>query len=325
MIKRKFNILVITPIKHIDGLYKKISSIGKITYLENPTRNEISKIIKNYEVIFTNPNKSKIFIDSEIIDKAILLKIICTASTGTNHIDVKYAHYKKINIISITNERKLINKISSTAELAFALTLSAIRNINSACMSVLNGKWDYEEFIGDQLNYLNVGVIGYGRLGSMYAKFCLAFGAKVFIYDPYKKVKTKKLIQIDSLEKICSISDIIAIHVHVNDETFNLISKKQFNLMKSTVVLVNTSRGDIINEKDAVYFLKKNNKAKIATDVLADEIRSRPKSPLLKYSKQSNQVLITPHIGGMTKQAQFLAYHRAADLLNDELIKIKNV
>ena len=94
--------------------------------------------------------------------------------------------------------------------------------------------------------------------------------------------------------------------------------------MKSDVLIVNTSRGDIIVEKDLVNFLTENNKARIATDVLTDEIRNRSKSPLLKFAAKSNQAIITPHIGGMTKEAQEIAYNHAATILNNHLMELSN-
>ena len=311
----KPNLLVITPTRHIDGVNKKLESFANVTYLGDPLIDSVLVQIENYDALFTNPNKSKVYIGKQLIDAGKKLQVICTASTGTNHIDKDYAAIKGVKIISLTEERDVINKISSTAEHAFALTLSSIRNIPKSYSSVLEGHWDYEKFIGRQMDGLTIGVIGYGRLGSIYSKYCLAFGSKVLVYDPFKNVDKKNIQQVNDINKLLFKSDVISIHVHATDQTKNMINRKWFNKMKSNVLIINTSRGDIIYEPDLVEFLSKNKSVKIATDVLADEIRNRNGSPLLQLASKSNQVIITPHIGGMTIEAQEIAYNHAGRLL----------
>ena len=298
-----------TPISHITGLEKLLKKYFKLDKIENPSNKQIFKIIQNYEIIFTNPNMSKVFLSQELLQKAKKLEIICTASTGTNHIDLSYAYKKKIKILSLRNKKKIINKISSTAEHALALMMSKIRNVYEASVSVKKENWDYRPFIGRQMNNLNIGIIGYGRLGKMMAKFLLPLVAKIFIYEKNFKIKNlgKKISQV-SLKKLISNSDIISLHIHADKKNLNFINRNILNLMNKNVLIVNTSRGEIINEIDLVNFLKKNKDAKYATDVLKGEIKNKFESKIFKYSKVSNQVLITPHIGGMTSDAQKLAY-----------------
>lgn len=318
---RKPKILVITPIKHISNVFESLSSFAEIHILEDPSIEEIIDIIFLFDAIFTNPNKSNVYIGKAIIDAGRdNLKVICTASTGTVHIDKEYARNKGIKVISLTEERSIINKISSTAELSFALTLDAVRNITNSSISVQNDEWDYTRFIGRQMNSMTIGVIGFGRLGSFYSNYCKAFGAKVLIFDPYKKVEDEGLTQVNEIDELVIKSDVISLHVHVTSETLGMIDEKLIKLMKKDIILVNTSRGDIVNEKDLVNFLKKNPNAKVATDVLINEVTDRQNSPLLKYSKNSNQVLITPHIGGMTREAQELAYNHSVYLLKSFFI-----
>ena len=308
-------ILVITPVKHIAGVSSILEEIGLVTYMEDPDLTDLLKVIVRYDAIFTNPNKSKIFIGKEIMDAAINLKVICTASTGTNHIDKAYAAKKNIPILSLTEEREVINQISSTAELAFGLTMAGLRHIVRGHNAVLKGEWDYTRYIGRQMNALTIGVVGFGRLGTMYANYCRAFGSKVIVYDPYKEVK-QGFKQANKISELLNDSDVVAIHVHVTEETQNMFNQSLFSQMKKDVLFVNTSRGDIVNETDAVNFLRDNPQAKIATDVLSDEIRNRLSSPLLKFSYESEQIIITPHIGGMSREAQEIAYTHAAKRLN---------
>jgi len=315
-------ILVITPVRHIAGVPEILESTGQVTYMDDPTLSEVIAVIGEYDAIYTNPNKSKVFIGREVIDAAKKLKVICTASTGTNHIDKAYAAEKSLPILALTEERDVINRISSTAELAFALTLAGLRHVVRSHNAVLTGEWDYTRYIGRQMNCLTIGVIGYGRLGTMYSRYCQAFGSRVLVYDPYKTVDREGLEQVKDLPTLLRESDVVAIHVHVTSETLGMMNAACFAEMKKDVLLVNTSRGDIVNEPNLVTFLRTNPSARVATDVLADEIRHRLASPLLQYAHENEQVIITPHIGGMSREAQEIAYGHAAKRLEKFLPEI---
>ena len=130
-----------------------------------------------------------------------------------------------------------------------------------------------------------------------------------------------------SIESLLRNCDVLSFHVHVTDETIKMVNKVWFDKMKKDVLLINTSRGDIILENDLVEFLKQNKEAKIATDVLNDEVKNRLQSPLLKFALNNNsdRVIITPHIGGMTKEAQEIAYGHSVSLLIKYFKEFKNV
>ncbi len=311
----KPKILVITPIKHISDVYNELSKYFEIIYIPEATKEEVINNSKDIEAIYTNPNKSNIFIGKDLIDNAKSLKVVCTASTGTNHIDKKYLREKNINLISLTEERKIINTISSTAEHAFALLLSTIRNIPMAWDSVKDGSWDYEPYIGRQLDKLVIGSIGYGRLGTFFCNYAKAFGSKVLVYDPYKEIHDTEINKVD-LNELLMNCDVISFHVHVSNETEKMVSKEWFSKMKDDVLMINTSRGDIIVDEDLLKFLNDNPKARYSTDVLSNETEKKQQNLLLNAIKNGNhQLLVTPHIGGMTREGQEIAYSHAAKLL----------
>ena len=314
----KKKILVITPVSHIDNFKAEINKNFRATYKENINNKQLSKIINKYQIIFTNPNMSKIFFSKKLIDRAGKLETICTASTGQNHIDISYIKKKRIKLISLRNRLDIIKKISSTAEHAFALMMTSIRNIISAYEDVKKGNWKYLDHIGEQLNFLTIGVIGYGRLGKMFVKMIKPFTKKILIYEKYEKIEKKNLAYKANLTNLLKNSDIISLHIHADKKNINFLDKKKFQKLKRKVLIINTSRGEIINEKDLLNFLKKNRMSKYATDVVNNEIKDRKKSPIIKSLAKSNQILVTPHIGGMTYQAQKLAYNSALNLLIKE-------
>tara|TARA_A100001035_G_C27773778_1_gene497814 strand:- start:1050 stop:2006 length:957 start_codon:yes stop_codon:yes gene_type:complete len=317
----KNKILITTPISHIEGLKEILNKDNSLLMYENSNFNEL---ISSREVVavFTNPNQLTYRLDYKFFDLYPDLKVICTASTGTNHIDKKECQKRNIKIISITEERDTINKISSTAEHAFALTLAALRNIPNSFTSVKEGSWSYLPFIGRQISELTFGIIGYGRLGKFYSQYCDAFGSKVIVYDPYKDVTHPRIERVSSLDEIGKESDVISIHAHVNKETTHLLDSKFFNNTKDNVLIVNTSRGEIVDEESLLRNLSKKKSMKYATDVLEGEFTSADSKPLINFAiNNPSQIIITPHIAGMTTEAQSIAFKKAAGLLMSFLKK----
>ncbi len=306
-------LLICTPIKDIKNLYQKLKKYFILSYRPNDKENKL-KNLSQFDYIFTNPNMSKIKFNQQFLVKCKKLKAICTASTGTNHIDLKYIKKKKIKLVSLRSKGKIIKKISSTSELSFALMMNALRNVNRASQSIYKKKWEYLPYVGRQLNYMTVGVIGYGRLGKIFVNFLKPFNCKILIYEKNFKLRDKNKNYQSSLNKLLINSDIIALHIHADQENINFVNAKKLNKMKKNVIIINTSRGEIVSESDLIKFLRKNKNSKYATDVVSNEISNKWNSKIIKeYFKKKNNIIITPHIGGMTKEAQMLAYNAAVD------------
>ena len=304
-------ILCLTPIKHLDGIYEHLESFGEVDYKPDTKDVDFSwnVDISKYNVIFCNPNKQNYKLDKDILDN--FNGTILTASTGLNHIDIKYCKDNNIKVLSLTKDYDLLNNLPSTAELAFGLMSSIVRNIPSSFDDVKVGGWDYDMHMGHQLQGKSIGIIGYGRLGKMMNKYCWSFGMRVKAHDPYvSKLKY-------TLDYVLRNSDIISLHVHANDETRHMINKKTLGKMKKNSYIVNTSRGEIVNEKDIVQSLKDEHLKGYATDVIEDEYGDRYRSPILKGVKQGLNIIVTPHVGGMTWEGQQKAYRWAIDKLKE--------
>ena len=209
-------ILCLTPIKHLDGIYEYLETFGEVDYEPDMNDFDFSFVdMDKYDVIFCNPNKQNYKLDEDILKN--FNGTILTASTGLNHIDVDYCKSKNIKVMSHKEDMELLNELPSTAELAFGLMSSMLRNIPSSFEDVKVGGWDYDMYMGHQLKGKKVGIIGCGRLGTMMKDYCFAFGMIPLLYDPYKLYKDFDLL----LEE----SDIISLHVHATDETRHMINK----------------------------------------------------------------------------------------------------
>jgi D-3-phosphoglycerate dehydrogenase / 2-oxoglutarate reductase len=297
------NIAVITPIQHLEGLLDLIQTKGQVFLLEEGNKFQVRELLlsKNIDTILCNPNQQTYKIDKELLDDT-QVSIINSCSTGLNHIDLDYCKKNNIEIQCHKNDYELINQLPSTSELAFGLMISLLRQIPEGKQHVSEYKWDYTQFVGRQIKDLKIGIIGYGRLGKIMKTYCDAFQAETFIYDPYVNIN-----QI-SLEDMFQICDVISLHVHVTPETKYMISKKLLGLSKKGLYLINTSRGEIVNEEDIVQSLNNKNLLGYGTDVIEDEFNDITNSPIIKAMNEGKNIIITPHVGGMTIEGQTKAY-----------------
>ena len=179
-------IAVITPVKHLEGVVDLLQSKGDVVFYETASKEEVRGLLlqTTIDTLVCNPNQQTYKIDKELLENTSI-KTINSCSTGLNHIDLGYCKENNIEIQCHKNDYELINQLPSTSELAFGLMLSLLRNIPKCNNHVSKYHWDYTKFMGRQVKDLKVGIIGYGRLGKMMEKYCKAFGAKTFIYDPY--------------------------------------------------------------------------------------------------------------------------------------------
>lgn len=283
---------------------KILSESGQVDYLDID-QVELMKIINQYDVALIGLGLN---FNKEIISKGKKLKLIATVTTGIDHIDNKFALGKGVDILSLKNETIFLNTITGTAELAFGLLLDLLKHISASYESVKNYRWEREKFIGNNLGGKVLGVVGYGRLGKMMARYGLVFGMKVLVDDPNVSADDlEKGMELVNWGNLLQRSDIISIHVHLDEGTKSMFNKHTFQQMKSTAYLINTARGQIVNEDDVLLALQNEQLAGYATDVLAGENNFNKvfsNYPLVEYAKNHQNCIIVPHIGGMTYESR---------------------
>ena len=282
--------------------YSLLLSLGTVKQ-SDLDRKSLIKILPEYDVLIVRLGN---YIDKEIINVAVKLKAILTATTGLNHIDIEYANQKNIKVISLQGEYEFLKNISATSEHTIGLLLSLLRNIPDASNSIKENIWDRNLFKGKEISGKIFGVLGYGRIGTKVAKYAQAFGAKVIVYDVRKITSNKKdIVIVDTVDELLENCDILSIHVPFNKSTSNLIDKSKIDKMKKTSIIINTSRGEIINEVDLLSALETSQISGAALDVLANEHISPIKQshPLIEYAKTHKNLIITPHIGGATYES----------------------
>jgi D-3-phosphoglycerate dehydrogenase len=234
-------------------------------------------------------------VDAEAIAAAKQLKVIARAGVGLDNVDIKAATAAGVMVVNAPT-----SNIISAAELAIGHLLSLARHIPDANASLKQDKWERNKFTGVELYDKTIGIVGLGRIGSLVAQRLSGFGARLIGYDPYiSPAKAEQMgVSLASLDEVMEQSDFITIHIPKTAETTGLIGAAQFAKTKKELRIVNCSRGGIIDEDALLEALKTNRIAGAGLDVFNHE---PPKgSPLLSLPN----ILVTPHLGASTEEAQ---------------------
>lgn len=251
-------------------------------------------------------------IDKDAISKSPQLSVIATPTTGLNHIDTVAAQNANISIISLRPATDLLRELPATAELTWALLLAVRRKLFLATSHTYHGNWDRDLFWGNELAQKTIGIIGYGRIGQMIAKYALAFGMTVIYHDILKLISPVAGVRQVNLETLLSTSDVISIHVPFNQGDKPILGHREFLQVKRGSLLINTSRGEVLNEDALISSLLSGSIAGAGLDVLSNE--PHVNSKLLRMQHTHN-VVITPHIGGATYESiQKTEYYIAKQL-----------
>jgi D-3-phosphoglycerate dehydrogenase / 2-oxoglutarate reductase len=320
----KEKLLVSAPVEFVPGLTEYMEEEFECFFSYQFNEAQIKNLLKDNDFIGWVVSPCPTYdIDAKLFDLCPSLKIVSTPSTGTNHINFKDASKRKINIFSLKGTT-VVEEIKASSEFTFNLLISTIRKTPYAFQGVLRGEWRTTEnkYRGRELSGLSLGIIGFGRIGGNLAKYASAFDMNIMAYDPYKKISLDYVNQFEELDKMLSLSDVISVCVHLNDETKGMINNKLFSKMKNGVYFINTSRGDIVNESDLINNLNNGKIYAAGLDVISNEFLGNMKEhPLIKYAKENENLIITPHIAGLTYESE-----RKAQIASFEAVKsfIKN-
>jgi D-3-phosphoglycerate dehydrogenase len=283
-----------------------LESLGAVEY-RSPTHAELVKLVPNYDVLFVGLG---LRIDRAVLDAGKRVRFIVTGTTGLDHIDTAYAKERGIEVLSLRGENEFLDTITGTAELAWGLVIALLRQFPNAFDDVKQGRWRRNAYPGHNLYGQTLGVVGLGRLGKMTARFGRAFGMQTIYTDPAVPAGTFPEYENVSFDELLRKSDVISIHVHLSKETEHMFDEQAFAKMKEGAILVNTSRGKIVDEAACLAALESGRLGGYGADVLADELSFKegtkiPKRhPLVSYAASHGNAIILPHIGGNTIESR---------------------
>ena len=275
-----------------------LERVGEVTE-KGVTRAELLECLSGFDVLIVRLNLQ---IDREIIDAGSALRVICSATTGLDHLDVEYARSRGIEVLSLFGETEFLRSIAATAEHTWALLLALFRRIPAAFEAVRSGQWERNNFRGNDLQGKHLGILGLGRIGEKVARYGQAFGMSVSAFDPNPVRWVEGVRRAETMRELLENADVLSVHVPLNPATFHLIGRNELALLPATAVLINTSRGAVIDTTALLESLEQGQLAGAALDVLEGEgdVGSLLTSPILDYARSHQNLIVTPHIGGAT-------------------------
>jgi len=292
--------------KHLKANKLDVSSFK---YDRAISKKELIKNAKDADALITLLSDK---IDKEIIDNLPKCKVIANYAVGYNNIDTVYAKSK--NIV-VTNTPDILT--DSTADLAMAILLTCSRRIIEGETYVRAGKfdgWKPNLLLGYEFRNKTFGIIGAGRIGQATAVRAKAFGMKIIYYnrsqkENFEKEQNAKKV---SLNQLLKTSDFISVHLPLTPQTFHLLNKENLKLLKKNAIIINTARGEVVDENELIKLLKTNKIYAAGFDVYENE------PAINKELLKLKNVLVLPHIGSATIEAR----NAMAKLVADNVISV---
>ena len=280
--------------------------------VQTPDREFLLEHIGEYDIYLAGLS---VRFDAEIAARAGAgrTKLVYSPSTGLDHLDLDALARYNIEMRCIKTEFALLNKITATAELAFALMLAVARMIPAAAQAAMKGHWARDVFRGTQLSGKTLGILGVGRLGGMMVDFARGMRMRVIGCDPAPRQKIANLEYLP-FEQMAPQCDVLSVHIHLTEENEHFLNADRLAMLKPGVIIVNTSRGRIIDESALLSALESGQIGGAGLDVIDGEWRhDLARHPLISYAREHPNVVIVPHIGGVTLESQTIVERFVAE------------
>lgn len=256
--------------------------------------------------------RSETRVTADLLNRAPELRVIARAGIGVDTIDVTAATRRGIAVMNAPGANTV-----SAAEHAMGLLLSLVRRIPEAAESMRRGEWDRKKYEGTELRGKTIGIVGLGRIGGHVSQIARAFGMTVVAHDPFLSPQRAAELQVKilPLDQLLATADVVTLHVALSDQTRHLINADRLALMKKSAVLINTARGELVDEAALAAAVKANQIAGAAMDVFSQE-------PLPKDSplRGLERVTLTPHLAASTAEAQDRVSQEIATAVRDALV-----
>ena len=248
------------------------------------------------------------FVDDDFLEPFPNLLALASPTTGLTHMDIEACDRKGVRVFTLRDCMPKLEKITSTAEHALCLMLSLVRRLPQAHSSTIErGEWNRDEFCSRQLSSLRLGIVGLGRIGRWMTRYARAIGMDVAAHDPHVAPAVFESERVSSLplDQLCRRSDVLTIHADLRSDNVSLIDSDLLDLLPKDAYLINTSRGELMDEEAVAERVRDAKLAGVAVDVLRAEHESLclADSPLMSAARDGFNVLVTPHIGGCTTDA----------------------
>ena len=294
--KNQIRVLLLEGIHHSAVASFEKSGYTQIEYVSKALDDkELEMKIRDVHIIGI---RSRTQLTAQVLSKAKKLISIGCYSIGTNQVDRQAAKMAGIPVFNAP-----FSNTRSVAELVIAEAIMLMREVPMKNAAAHRGEWIKSASQSYEIRDKNIGIVGYGHIGSQVSILAEAMGMNVYYYDIEKKLSLGKAVACDSLEELLEKSDIVTLHVPETELTINMISRPQISQMKKGTLLINASRGSVVDYDAVAVALRENHLAGAAADVFPEEPASN-NEPFRSVLRDFDNVILTPHIGGSTREAQ---------------------
>jgi D-3-phosphoglycerate dehydrogenase len=299
--------ILITEPEYFDAEARRVlRTLGRVR-AQRLGRRELLAAVSDVDILLV---RIETRVDRALLRRARRLRIVGSATTGLQHIDLAGCAQRGIKVLSLHGAHTV-----PTAEHTMGLLLSLCRRIPWAFDSLKDGAWRRHRFMGRELAGKTLGIIGLGRIGSQVAGYARAFGMKVLYHDPYV---ASRLARRTPLERLLRTSDVVTVHAALTGETAGLLDQRRLGMMKRTALLINTARGRIVDQRALLRALGRGGIAGAAVDVFEKEPLGGRREPMVRLARRRENLIITPHLAATTSEAAHRAGLEIARRVKDE-------
>lgn len=296
-------------------LFERLEQAGFICEWKNDlNRKEILSILKEYEGAVI---RSKFKFDKAVFDAAPNLKWIARSGAGMENIDREVAEEKGVKCYNSPEGNR-----DAVAEHCLAMLLALFNNIKRSDTEVRMAQWNREKNRGEELKGKTVGILGYGYMGQAFAERLKGFGVNIIAYDKYKKGFGTEDIKEVQPDEFFKKTDVLSIHLPLTEETSFMVNEDFLSRFENNIFLINTARGKNLNTDDLVKMIKSEKVRGACLDVLEyeklsfEDLNETDLPEAFQYLKNSENVILTPHVAGWTKES----YYKLSSVLADKII-----
>lgn len=308
---KNWRVLSLYDISHIPDALDPLADVADVVHLaptEDNLRNELPACDAYLAAL-------SVRLTREIIEQSPRLRIVCTSSTGTDHLDMDALAERDIEVISLKYDTEFLDRITCTAEMAWCLLLAVVRKLPWSFAAAQQGSWARDRFRGHQLSEKTIGILGYGRLGRIMGRIARGFSMRVLAHDQ-QDVEPEEGVEMVDLDTLLTTSDVLSVHIHLTPENAGFLGRDAFAKLKAGAYLVNTSRGAIVDEAAMLEALRSGRLAGAGVDVIHGEWdENLEQHPLIAYAREHDNLVISPHTGGVTYEAQGMTMRHSAQKL----------
>jgi D-3-phosphoglycerate dehydrogenase len=306
----KKNILIVDDIHPV--FIEQAEAMGyNCNYQPTIKPDQAYEILDGYEGLVI---RSKFLVDRKVLDLSKKLQFICRAGAGMDNIDENYAIEKGITLINAPE-----GNMDAVGEHAVGMLLNLMNNFNRADAEIREGIWKREANRGYELRGKTIGIIGYGFMGGSFAKKLAGFSVNVIAYDKYKTGFSDQFVREVSMEEMVKQADVVSFHIPLTRETNGMVDDEYLFHFRKPIFLLNTSRGKVVKVRAVLNAIRQGKILGAGLDVLeVEKFPALGEQSWFEELKQSEKVLLTPHVAGWT----FDSYRRISEVMAEKLSKL---